>query len=67
MSELRKTLARNRRAVSAKVGTQPMLIVLDRRCTLAVGKRVRFKEVDGQRVWSTGLITNMHPLRIDRH
>jgi hypothetical protein len=28
---------------------------------------VRFKEVDGQRVWSTGLITNMHPLRIDRH
>ena len=52
--------------VPAKVGTQPMVVRLDRRCRIAIGSRVRFKEYIGQRVWSTGIVTHVEPLRIDR-
>jgi len=49
----------------AKIGTIPMVVVLDGRCTIAVGKRVRWKESIGGK-WETGVVDNVEPLRIER-
>jgi hypothetical protein len=57
----------DRSCVPAKVGTQPMIIRLDKRCRVVVDGRIRFKEHIGQRVWSTGIVTSVDPLRISRH
>ncbi len=53
--------------VYAKVGTIPMLVRLDKRCTIEVGKRIQWREREGQRHWNTGIIRSVEPLRIDRH
>lgn len=56
----------NKACVSAKIGTQPLLVRLDGRCKIAVGSKIRWREMIGQR-WQTGVVTNVDPLRIDRH
>lgn len=52
--------------VPAKVGTVPMLIRLDMRRRIAIGARVRWQEIcHGD--YETGIVTNIEPLRIERH
>lgn len=51
--------------VSAKVGTIPGIIRIDKRCTIAVGKCVRFQELENGN-WILGVVTNVDPLRITR-
>lgn len=55
-----------RKAVYAKVGTIPTEIRIDGRCTVEVNKRVRFQELENG-PWHTGIVTNLEPLRIERH
>lgn len=54
------------KCVQAKVGTQPISIRLDGRCKVEVGSKVRWKEDIGERVWHTGIVENVSPLRIMR-
>lgn len=52
--------------LAAKVGTMPALIVVDRRCCMRVGRRIRFREAARGSKWQTGIVTAVDPLRIDR-
>ena len=56
----------NRKSRPAKVGTIPMLIVIDGRCSIEVGKRIRWKEQLGDK-WQTGIISNVDPLKVERY
>jgi len=53
------------RAVPAKIGTIPMLVVFDGRCFIALNKKVRWKECVGGK-WQTGIVDNVDPIRIVR-
>lgn len=56
--------------VGSKVGTVPMCIIMDRRCSFEVGKIVRFKRITDWNCkprflpWDRGEITNLDPLKI---
>lgn len=50
--------------IYAKVGTQPMLILVDRGTYIKVGNKVKFREIERGSKWQEGTIDNEVPLRI---
>lgn len=50
------------RRIPAKVGTQPMLILLDRRMKLAIGKRIRFKINEVSSEYFVGIVDKLDPI-----
>ena len=48
----------------AKVGTQPWLIIRDRRTKLRVGATIKFRKPEPWSQWHTGIVTDIDPLFI---
>ena len=49
-------------AVPAKVGTQPWLIIIDKRSTLKIGKKIRFKDATHYTGWHYGIVDRLEPI-----
>lgn len=48
------------KAVSCKIGTQPFLVELDRRCPMKVGKIIRYRTHERGK-WQTALVQRIDP------
>jgi hypothetical protein len=53
-------------AVACKVGTQPALVVFDRRCRFAIGRVVRMRFYGHGEKWFHATLRNINPIRVDR-